>query len=165
MNPKYIDSFLTAAVSTFDTMLGCKLIPLEAFVKRGSQAEYEVSGIVGLSSKKARGTVVLSLSEEAALSATGAMLGERPSEINSDVTDAVGELTNIIAGAAKAKLEHLTLDVSLPATIIGKRHVMGFPQEAASVCIPYGCPWGDIAVEVALVEGADQNLGHVGAQP
>ena len=154
MNPDYIDHFLTAAVSTFDAMLGCKLTPLETFVKTGFQAEYEVSGVIGLSSKKARGTVVLSLSKEAALSATEAMLGERPEEINGDVTDAVGELTNIIAGAAKAKLEHLTLDVSLPTTVVGKQLVMRFPQGAASICIPYGCPWGDVAVEVALVERA-----------
>jgi chemotaxis protein CheX len=160
MNPKYIAPFLTAAVSTFDIMLGCQLTPLETFVKvGGSQPEYEVSGIIGLSSRKARGTVVLSLSHEAALSASGAMLGERLVEINGDVIDAVGELTNIIAGAAKAKLEHLTLNISLPTTIVGRQHVTGFPPEVASICIPYDCPWGAVAVEVALVEsvGSEQD--------
>ncbi|MEN6452278.1 MAG: chemotaxis protein CheX [Thermoguttaceae bacterium] len=156
MNPEYIDHFITAAVSTFDAMLGCALTPQKMFTKVGLQPQYEVSGVIGLSSKKARGTVVLSLSQEAALSATGAMLGERPAQINADVTDAVGELTNIIAGAAKAKLEHLALDLSLPMTVIGKNHMLGFPQDAISVCIPYGCAWGDLAVEVALVEKAGQ---------
>jgi chemotaxis protein CheX len=156
MDPKHIEPFLNAAVTTFDVMLGCQLIPLETFVKAGSQPpEYEVSGIIGLSSKKARGTVVLSLSREAALAATEAMLGERPSEINHYVVDAVGELTNIIAGCGKSKLEHLALNVSLPTTIVGKQHVMGFPQDATPVCIPYQCPWGAIAVEVALVEGGE----------
>jgi chemotaxis protein CheX len=162
MNPDYIDPFLMAAVSTFNTMLGCKLTPLETFVKSDFQPQYEVSGVIGLSSKKARGTVVLSLSKEAALSATGAMLGERPAEINGDVTDAVGELTNIIAGAAKAKLEHLALDSSLPTTVVGKQLVMRFPQGAASICIPYDCPWGNVAVEVALVEGVESS-GQGGA--
>ncbi|MEN6459494.1 MAG: chemotaxis protein CheX [Thermoguttaceae bacterium] len=157
MNQDYLDHFVTAAVSTFDAMLNCKLTPRETFAKEGTQPQHEVSGVIGLSSKKARGTVVLSLSQEAALAATGAMLGDQPAEINSDVTDAVGELTNIIAGAAKAKLEHLALDLSLPMTVVGKQLVLRFPQDAISICIPYGCPWGDVAVEVALVERAETN--------
>ena len=62
--------------------------------------------MIGLSGK-AQGTVVLGLSREAAISAAEVLLQERPAEINGDVTDAVGELVNIIAGSAKAKLEHL----------------------------------------------------------
>jgi chemotaxis protein CheX len=165
MNPEYIDSFLTAAVLTFETMLGCELVPLEMFVKQGFQPEHEVNGIIGLSSKKARGTIVLSLSHEAALSASGALLGQRPSEINADVIDAVGELTNIIAGAGKAKLEHLALNLSLPTTIVGNLHFVGFPHNAPSTCIPFRCPWGDVAVEVALVEATTPVVqGKVRAQ-
>jgi chemotaxis protein CheX len=155
MNPKYIVPFVNAAVSTFDIMLRCQLTPLETFVKVGIQPEFEVSGIIGLSSEKARGTVVLSLSHNAAVSAAGAMLGEQLAEINADVIDAVGELTNIIAGSAKAKLEHLKLAISLPTTFVGKHHSLVFPPAAASVCIPYECPWGDVAVQVALVEDLD----------
>jgi len=100
MKVEYINPFLTSAISAFDTMLGCKLNRGTPYVKNGSQPEHEVSGVIGLSGK-ARGTVVLSLSREAALNATAVLLQERPAEINSDVTDAVGELTNIIAGGAK----------------------------------------------------------------
>ncbi|MBN1396157.1 MAG: chemotaxis protein CheX [Pirellulales bacterium] len=157
MSPKYLEHFLTAAVSTFDIMLGCALTPREAIVKKEIQPEYEVSGVIGLSSKKAKGTVVLSLCHEAALSVSEALLGERPTDIDGDVVDAVGELTNIIAGAAKAKMEHLSLDISLPTTIVGKQHVMGFPHKAVSVCVPYESPWGDVAIEVALVETLDPN--------
>jgi chemotaxis protein CheX len=168
MDLKYVDSFLTAVVTTFDTMLGCKLDPQEAFIKRDLQPEHEVNGIIGLSSAKAKGSVVLSLSHEAALSATGAMLGQRPADVNGDVIDAVGELTNIIAGVAKAKLEHLALNVSLPTTIVGKQHLMGFPHKAVPVCIPYGCPWGNVALEVALIEAtesAEQGNGKAEGKP
>jgi len=151
MKAEYLQPFINSAVSTFDSMLGCKLVPQEPFVKGDAKIEHEVSGIIGLSGK-ARGAVVLTLSREAALSATEAMLGERPADINHDVADAVGELTNIIAGVAKAQLEHLALGISLPAVIIGKGHAMEFPHKAASVCIPYQCPWGYVAVEVGLFE-------------
>jgi CheY-specific phosphatase CheX len=35
------------------------------------------------------------------------MLETQPKEINADVSDALGELTNMIAGVAKTQLEHL----------------------------------------------------------
>ena len=156
MDLTYVDPFLAAAILTFDTMLGCKLQPRESFIAHGLQPEHDVSGVIGLSSQKARGTVVLSLSHEVALSATEAMVGERPTEINGEVADAVGELTNIIAGAAKAKLERLALNLSLPTIIVGKQHAMEFPQKVAPVCIPCDCPWGPVTVEVALVEQAEE---------
>ncbi len=151
MKVEHIDSFLTSVVSTFDTMLGCKLTPREPFVKPAFQPEHEVSGVIGLSGK-AKGAVILSLCHEAALSASEALLGQRPTEIDHDVTDAVGELTNIIAGGAKAKLEHLALSVSLPTVFVGPGHAMEFPHKVAPVCIPFDCPWGYVAVEVGLIE-------------
>ena len=150
MNLAYADPFLSAAVLTFDTMLGCRLEPRSTSI--AGQPEYDVSGVIGLSSAKARGTVILSLSHEVALSATGAMLGERPSKINSDVADAVGELTNIIAGAAKAQLEKLVLNLSLPTIIIGKQHAVELPHQVTPICIAFDCPWGYVGIEVALVE-------------
>ena len=151
MKPEYIDPFLNSAVSTFEIMLGCKLIPGEPFVKSATNGQQEISGMVGLSGK-AKGTVILSLSREAAISASAAMLGEQITEVNGDVTDAVGELTNIIAGGAKAQLEKLALNVSLPTVIVGKQYAFEFPQSVAPVCIPYECPWGYVAVEVGLVD-------------
>ncbi len=151
MKVEYINPFLTAAISVFNTMLGTTLIREEPFLKNGTQPNHEVSGMIGLSGK-AKGMVVLSLSREAALGAAGAMLGERPKEINADVADAVGELTNMIAGAAKAQLEHLQLSVSLPSVITGKTHCIEFPKNTQPICIPFNCEWGAVTVEVGLVE-------------
>lgn len=151
MKAEYINPFLTAAISAFDTMLGCTLTRGTLYVKNGSQPEHEVSGIIGLSGK-AKGTVVLGLGREAALSAAETLLEERPPEINADVTDAVGELANIIAGSAKAKLENLSLSVSLPTVITGKGHCVEFPRQVTPICIPFESKWGPITVEVGLIE-------------
>jgi len=151
MKVEYINPFLTSAISAFDTMLNCKLIRGTPYVKTGSQPEHEVSGVIGLSGK-ARGTVVLSLSREAALKATAVLLQEHPLEINADVADAVGELTNIIAGGAKAKLEHLHMSVSLPTVITGKCHCVEFPKRVTPISIPFESEWGRITVEVGLIE-------------
>ena len=151
MKVEYINPFIKSTLAVFDTMLACKLIRKKPFVKQGCNPEHEVSGIIGLSGK-AKGIVVLSLSKEAALRATEALLGDPHTEINSDVTDAVGELTNIIAGGAKARLENLAMSVSLPTIIIGKSHSVEFPKKVTPICIPFDCEWGYVAVEVGLVE-------------
>jgi chemotaxis protein CheX len=151
MKVEYINPFLTAAISVFNTMLQVELVRGEPFVKNGTQPNYEVSGLIGLSGK-AKGMVVLSLCREAAMSATGIMTGERCRDINSDVADAVGELTNMIAGAAKAQLEQLNLSVSLPTVITGKTHCIDFPTKTMPICIPFDSIWGPVTVEVGLVE-------------
>ena len=48
------------------------------------------------------------------------MLGAGPGEINGDVMDAIGELTNISAAQAKAQLEEYKLSIGLPTVICGK---------------------------------------------
>jgi len=121
------------------------------YIKNGSTPEHEVSGIIGLSGK-ARGTVVLGLSREAALSATEVLLQERPPAVNAEVTDAVGELANIIAGGAKAKLEHLSMSVGLPTVVTGKCHSVEFPSRVTPICIPFESKWGPITVEAGLTE-------------
>jgi chemotaxis protein CheX len=151
MKVEYINPFLTSTISAFDTMLDCPLTRGTPFIKNGSTPEHEVSGIIGLSGK-ARGTVVLGLSRDAALNATEVLLEERPPAINADVTDAVGELANIIAGGAKAKLEHLSMSVSLPTVITGKCHSVEFPSKVTPICIPFESKWGPITVEVGLTE-------------
>lgn len=163
MKAEYINPFLMSAIAAFDTMLGCRLNRGTPYVKNGFQPEHEVSGVIGLSGK-ARGTVVLSLSREAALSATAVLLQERPLDINADVADVVGELTNIIAGGAKAKLEHLDMSVSLPTVITGKCHCVEFPKKVTPISIPFDSEWGRITVEVGLVDEptstADANGGN-----
>jgi len=148
---EYINPFLAATINVFDTMLNCPLTRGQPFLKDGSQPQHEVSGIIGLSGK-AKGTVVLSLSREAALEAAAAMSGERSDSINADVRDAIGELTNIIAGSAKVKLEQLALNVGLPTVITGKGHCIDFPKQITPICIPFDGPWGAVAVEVGLTD-------------
>ncbi len=158
MKVEYINPFVTSITSVFATMLDCRISRGKPFVKEGFQPHYEVSGIIRLSGK-ATGTVVLSLETAVALAATEAMLLERPPEINSDVVDAVGELTNIVAGGAKAKLEHFALSASLPSVIIGREHTLEFPSNVTPISIPFDCPWGGVILDVGLVENPAQDSG------
>jgi chemotaxis protein CheX len=151
MNVEFINPFLSSTISVFSTMLDTKLKRGEPYLKTANQSDYEISGLIGLSGK-AKGMVVLSMTRDAAINAASIMLGETLTELNADVADAVGELTNMVAGAAKAKIDEFKMSVSLPTVISGKAHCIEFPKNTMPIVIPFESKWGPIAVEVGIVE-------------
>lgn len=149
MRAEFINPFLRSLQNTFTTMLNCPVRRTSLALKEDARASHEVSGVVGLTGK-AVGAVVLSLSKEVALRAASSLLCAELSEINEEVLDAVGELTNMVAGGAKAQLEEFQLAVSLPNVVTGKNHEVHFPSNVIPVCIHFTCEWGDLALEVGL---------------
>lgn len=153
MKAEYINPFVSAAVDVFSTMMQCELTRGKLIIGNGAQPTMDISGIIGLSGR-ASGTVVLSVDRAVAISATEVLLGQRFTTINGDVIDAVGELTNMIAGRAKAGLEHLAMTLALPTVITGKNHVISFGSATQTLAIPFTCEWGGVILEVGLVENA-----------
>jgi chemotaxis protein CheX len=148
---EHINPFLKAAADVFSEMLGCQILRGNVARKTNFQPPLDVSGVIGLSGK-ASGIVVISLDTEVAILATEALVGKRPAAINQDVLDAVGELTNIIAGRAKADLEHLSMKLVSPTVVTGHNHVLGFAHDGDAISVAYRCRWGNLCVEVGLDE-------------
>lgn len=146
---EFINPFVRSLQNTFTTMLSCPVKRTSLALKESSKTSHEISGVIGLTGK-AVGAVVLSLSKEVALKAASSLLCCEYSEINDDVRDAVGELTNMVAGGAKAELEELQLAVSLPNVITGRDHEVHFPSNVTPICIHFSCPWGELTLEVGL---------------
>ena len=151
MRADYINPFITSLINTFETMLSCPLTRGQLFLKSETTKLHDVSGIIGLSGQ-AQGTVVLSLEKSVALQATATMLMCETFELNTEVVDAVGELTNMVAGGAKAQLTEYQLSISLPGVIKGARHEVCFPSDVTPICVPFTCPWGALKIEVGLAE-------------
>jgi chemotaxis protein CheX len=154
LKAKYINPFVNAAVDVFSTMLQCELTRGKLTIGNGAQPTMDISGVIGLSGR-ASGTVVLSLDRAVALSATEILLSQKCEAIDGDVIDAVGELTNMVAGRAKAGLEHLAMSLALPTVITGKNHVISFGSATQTIAIPFTCEWGGAVLEVGLVEGPE----------
>ncbi len=150
MKAEYINPFISALSTTFSTMLNTEVRRCQVSLKADECPMHEITGIIGLSSDKAVGTVVLSISKAVALKAASAMLLTEVNEITDDVVDAVGELTNVIAGAGKAELEEYHLSSSLPNVITGRDHSIRFPSEAAPLCVQFESDWGPLALEVGF---------------
>jgi chemotaxis protein CheX len=149
MQVEYINPFLASLRNTFKTMLGCDARRGSVGIKKDHSPQYEVSGVIGLSGK-AVGTVVLSFSKEVAVKAASTMLLTDLTEINDEVLDAVGELTNMVAGSAKAELEEYELQVSLPNVITGKGYEVHFPSEVTPIGIAFDTDWGPLTLEIGF---------------
>lgn len=149
MRAEFINPFISSLSNAFSTMLGVEVHRGDLSLKEGHKPAHEVSGVIGLSGS-AVGMVVLSFSRDLALKAASAMLMVEATEIDDDVTDAVGELTNMVAGAAKSKLEEYHLSISLPSVITGKDHEVRFPSNVTPICAPFDTPWGPLTMEFGL---------------
>ena len=150
MKVEFINPFIAATLNVFSTMLGCTLERGPLSLKREHTPMHEVSGLIGLSGR-CRGMCVVSVSRETALSAAEIMLGTRPEELNADVMDAIGEITNMIAGAAKTELEEYQLTIGLPTVLCGKSQVISFPSQVAPIVIPFDSAIGPVCIQVGLV--------------
>ena len=148
---EFINPFVIAVSKTLETMVGCKVVREPPQLKKEKSALYPVSGIIGLSGIVV-GTVVLTMSEALALKSASAMLMEEFTEFNRDVFDAVGELTNVIAGNAKAQLEEYKLSLSLPNVIYGKDAELRFPERCQPISIPFRTDYGAMAIEIGFTE-------------
>jgi chemotaxis protein CheX len=151
MRADYINPFISSLVNTFETMLSCTLTRGSLYLRGNETKLHDVSGVIGLSGH-AQGTVVLSLEKEVAMQAAATLLMCDATEMNDEVIDAVGELTNMVAGSAKSKLEEYQLSISLPSVVLGEGHLVRFPSDVTPICVPFTCPWGSLKIEVGLVE-------------
>ena len=158
MNAENVNPFIESAINVFDTMLGCKVARTGLKVCDNFTPEYDITGIIGLSGK-ATGDVVISFERDLALCATEALIGDKPSEVNDDVIDTIGELTNMIAGNAKASMEELELTLALPTVIVGKNHSIRFPTKVKPIALTFESDFGFFNIEVGLMEDASVAVG------
>jgi chemotaxis protein CheX len=153
MRAEFINPFVSATLNVFQTMLSTTLTRGELSLKKSHAPMHEVCGLIGLAGK-CHGMVVVGFGRETALRLAGILLGSKVHELNSDVVDAVGELTNMIAGAAKSQLGQYELSIGLPTVICGKTSTIDFPSNSPSLIIPFDCDMGPICVEVGITEAA-----------
>lgn len=151
MRVELINPFVISAQDVFRTMLACSITRGPLSLNAAHTSMYAVSGLIGISGS-CRGMVVVSLDEVTALRAAEALLGTRPDSLDDDVLDAIGELTNMIAGGAKTRLEEYELAIGLPTVICGNGQRIAFPSGTAPIVIPFDSEFGPFSIQVGFAE-------------
>ncbi|MGL4944384.1 MAG: chemotaxis protein CheX [Thermoguttaceae bacterium] len=146
----YLNPVVASLEETFKTMLNLDVERSGLELMANNVALHPVSGIIGVSGKGV-GTIVLSLSNNVAIKAASTMLMmDDITEVTDDVLDAVGELTNMISGGAKARLAAFSLTMSLPNVLCGDNCRLHFPSNAHPIAIPFKCDWGLLGLQVGF---------------
>lgn len=153
MNVTFINPFLQAAKNVVETMCQMQVAPQKPSVKTERTTYGEVTGVIGMTSDKMSGYMVLSFEKRCILQIVANMLMEDPKkEIDEEIVDAVGELTNMICGGAKAQLSKMdqTFDMASPTMIVGKGKNLEYYSDGPTIVIPFKTDNGTFVIEANL---------------
>ena len=148
-----INPFIHSTVNALQTMAFVKPIIGKPYLKSSRSVFCDVSGSIGISGETA-GAINVNFGTEVICKIVSNMLGETHEEIDETVTDAVGEIANMIAGGAKGEMQAkgMNFTIALPNVTIGNRHTHAFPNDVPTIVIPFTTEHGDFTVEVCIRE-------------
>ena len=153
MNVQFINPFLQSTKNVVETMCQMAVTPQKPSLKSNKATYGEVTGIVSMTSEKISGYMILSFEKACILQIVANMLMEDPkSDVDDEIIDAVGELTNMICGGAKAHLSKLdtTFDMTTPQMVVGKGVDLEYYTDAPTIVIPFATDNGNFVIEANL---------------
>lgn len=140
--------FVDAAKHVLTMMAQLEPKPGKPYVKKVKEADGDVSAVVGLTGDR-NGSISISFSKKCAIAIVKNMLGDDIIDIIQDAKDAVGEITNMISGQARAGLSQLGLNLSAstPTVIFGDNHTITHITSGTVVAIPFTTAQGNFTLE------------------
>ncbi len=154
MDVTLIKPFVDATLNVLETMAFTKAQAGKPYLKTDEVAHGDVSGVLGLTGE-GKGTISVSFSEECILPIVSNMLGEKMDAMTDDIKDAVGEITNMIAGQARMKLDQMgkKLKAAIPTVIVGQNHTITHMTQQPVMAIPFNTDNGAaFTIEVSFGE-------------
>ena len=102
---------------------------------------------------------VLQLDGRAPRSITASMLGIDPASVNGELPDAIGELTNMIAGSFRTRVAHAkgeTWAISVPTVTVGSDFYTKYVSDVQRVLCPFKMNKAELFVELIVTRSAGQ---------
>jgi len=147
---------------SIDTLVGCTQDVFEMMVSReltfrgpiegsAAQPNANVVGTVGFAGVES-GLVAFLSSLDGAREIAGAMLGMSPADVDGDMPDAIGEVSNMIAGSFRTKMTELGYPwvISIPTVTVGLDFFTTYPSDVNRVLCPFQMGEHEVFVELIL---------------
>lgn len=152
MKAEYINPFIKSVMNVMSTMAGLQPIPQKPLLKKDSRANGVVTGLIGMAGPDVSGNMLVSFEESTILYVVSKMLMEEVGSLDEDLLDAVGELTNMISGGAKANLAELGLsfDMATPVMVKGEAVELHQLSKSPVISIPFQTEHGMFWIEANL---------------
>ncbi|PIE74743.1 MAG: chemotaxis protein CheX [Deltaproteobacteria bacterium] len=138
MKAELVNPFITATKNVLETMAFVKITPGKPYLKKDSMATGDVSSVVGMTGSP-DGSFSISFKKDIILKIVSNMFGEEITVLNDEVSEAVGEIANMISGQARQELEVLgyVLDGAIPSVITGEKHELRHISDGPMIAVPF----------------------------
>lgn len=146
-----LQSITDATNEIFETMIMLDITAGDPLEKSVNSFKCSVSGVIGLAGA-CKGMIAIHTPDTVAKAITGSFLGMEVEEVDDDVTDAIGELANMLGGSIKMVLDSAGKDVtlSIPSCIHGEEYNMDCVADADWVVVPFTIDAGQFLVELQI---------------
>lgn len=135
---RLLHAFVDGVIKTLATIAQTEAKVGKPFIEPEFSATGEIAGMVGMVAPPLKGTLLISYTKEAIFHIIENMLGEKHTDLTNEVSDAVGELTNMIYGTAKTALNQMgyNFEMAIPSVIRGD-FVVSKANKGATLVIPF----------------------------
>ncbi len=151
MDVKLINPFINATINVLETMAFVNVTAGKPYLKNDDIAQGDVTGVLGLTGET-NGTISVTFEEACILEIVSNMLGESMETLDMEISDAVGELTNMISGQARMELSEKgkIFKAAIPSVISGKQHSIVHYSDGPKIAIPFSTGKGNFTIEVCF---------------
>ncbi|MGD9731236.1 MAG: chemotaxis protein CheX [Desulfamplus sp.] len=149
MDAAVINSFIEGAFHILDTTSSIKVKPERAYLKTSKIANGDITGLLEIAGD-INGTAAISFTEKSILAVVSKMFGEEMKQIDPEITDAVGEIGNMISGHVNTKMTEMgkSVKVKLSGVMNGKNHQVDHVDDKQIIVLPFKTTMGNIWIEV-----------------
>lgn len=157
LDVNFINPFLEATMKVLEVQTQTLCRPSAPTRKVAGDPRFvaDISGVIGLVSDAFNGSVVISFPAQTFLTVMSRMMGEEMKEINKDIEDGAGELTNMIFGQAKLALNEkgYGINTAIPSVVKGQGHSVSGITNGPVVVVPFETDAGPFFIEICLSAG------------
>lgn len=152
MNKELLQPFVQATMNVISTMAMTESKPGEPLPQEDNKAFGVVTGMIGVTGERLVGSMMLGFEENCIVSIVNNLLGEEYTELNEDVVDAVGEITNMVLGGAKPALDEqgYSMQMSTPTVIQGTDLELKVLGKETTLFVPFETDAGHFRLTVCL---------------
>ncbi|MEI6897753.1 MAG: chemotaxis protein CheX [Psychromonas sp.] len=152
MNAEFVNPFLSSFINVLQTMAQVEIKPGRPSIKKDAIACGDISGLIGMVGPTAKGSFSITFDKELALNVFRLMVGEEVDEISDDITDMLGEITNMVAGGAKRQLSEkgFEFNMATPVVVSGPSHTIRHQVDGSKILMPFTSEHGHAFIEICF---------------
>jgi len=155
LDRRFISPFLHATKQVLSMMARVDPAAQSPRLSKSSVPLGDVAAVMPMSTSDIRGQLVVSFTKSSLLAISSNMLMDTFTELDTTVMDTAGEITNMITGAAKAKLvdSGYDFDMARPRSYSAQEFSSLELLGGSRVIVPYHTPDGNLFVDLGFVTG------------